>query len=496
MNNPNDLRTSKKLFQMSGCLLPLVLLIIGIFCTKAYGIEMERAAVMEMGYVGVGTVPFEKEGIKAVQIMTIRPGSPAEKARFQVDDIVLEIDGQGIDSPAAFTEYMNQTKAGQKLTFTILRDGKKKKISVVPSRLAPVSLRAKLRNRLGVSLRDQAEAARAKKEFDRAIEYYQQWLAADPLDKNSWYNLACAYAQKGETDKALEAFESAVDAGWDDVSRFQQDSSLVLIRVEKRFKAALEQAAENKAFDEPEGYTRHFIQMNSLGTYIVMLPPDYETSEKKYPLCLILHGHGSTETSHGKLADELNREGVIYVAPRDPYPHTEVFMDMRQPGWTAWPPYDFGADTLTYFGIFDRLNVEWFFACADDAKKHYRVLGDRIYILGHSQGAELASVCAALHPELVASYFSYAGFYPDIYLGKEFLDGLKRNNVKVYLAHCTDDKVVDPAESAKSEKAMTDAGVDCRLKNFRGEHSFTADVYSFAREWLDKEVRSKKSTVK
>jgi predicted esterase len=234
-----------------------------------------------------------------------------------------------------------------------------------------------------------------------------------------------------------------------------------------------------------------------LGSYVALLPPDYNESGKEYPLCLILHGMGSTELWHGRLGDELGREGVIYIVPRAAYPNLEEFGSQPVPTWTAWPSYlveghpDYAPNESLYRTV-DNLNAEWIFACAADAKKRYRVRGEKVFILGHSQGAFLANACAILHPELVESYFAFAGYVPEVYLGDKFLEGLKENKVKVYLVHGTEDKSVDPNESVKAERAMKAAGVDCTLKMFKTEHPFTTEVYSFAKDWLNKEVRGKK----
>ena len=50
----------------------------------------------------------------------------------------------------------------------------------------------------------------------------------------------------------------------------------------------------------------------------VYLPPDYDSEENRdrtWPICVILHGSGSTETAHGSFANTFGRHGVIYVAP-------------------------------------------------------------------------------------------------------------------------------------------------------------------------------------
>ncbi len=475
-------------------------ILMGVFSTRGNCAEPEhagppmltsedRASVEEQGFVGVSTAPAGPVGTPGVRVISVAPGSAAETAGVEVGDVILAVDGRAVGSTEDLGECLGGTKAGQELKLTISRDDRKREVAVTLLPAPPRVLQAKLRLRLGTSWRDQADEAFGQKDWDEAIAAYARWLEADPQDNRAWYGLACAYALKGDTANALGAWESAVDAGWLGDQSAAADPDLKAIASHERFRKALERCSTNQAAKGPTDYKRNFTTMNSLGTYIVMLPPDYDESSKEYPLCLILHGHGSSETGHGTLADELGRDEVVYVAPRYAYPFTEDPGSMDEPGWTAWPPYDLSGYSLLH-PVVDRLNTDWVFACADDARKRYRVQGDKVFLLGHSQGAFLANACAALHPELVRSYFAYAGLFPDPYLGKERLAGLKENGVRVYLAHGTEDQVCDPAASRKLEQAMKKAGVTCRLETFKAEHSFTSDVYTSARKWLDKEVRT------
>lgn len=448
--------------------------------------QEEREAIEKVGYIGIAA-KAHKNGII---VNYLDPDGPAVKAGLKVNDIMTAIDDQKIYNRSAFNEFMNRTRAGQKLTVTFLRKGKEDKLVVTLAPVSPKTIRYKLKMKLGQSWRTMASDPLERKDFDNAIKYYETWLNADPEDKTSWYNLACAHALKGDKEKALQTWEYAVDAGWEDTKYPPKDESLELIWSEERFKRGLERCANNKDVNKPKGYKRNYVEMQSLGTYIVMLPPDYEESNREYPLCIILHGGGSTETDHGNMADRMGRDGIIYIAPRASYPHTGQFMEARLEGWTAWPPYDFGEDK-SFFRCIDSLNVEWIFGCAADAKERYRVSGDKVFLVGHCQGAFLGSACAAFHPELVKSYFAYAGAVPDFCIDPEALKRIKKHNVKPYFAHCSEDELVDPEESKKAEKAMTAAGVDCVLRIYDANHYISGDVYSFMREWLDTEVRIK-----
>lgn len=442
-------------------------------------------AIEKVGYIGIGSKAHEN----GIIIDYLTPDGPAEKAGFKPGDIITDIDNQKIYNEEEFIDFMNTTTAGQKLTITFLRNSETHKLVITLVQASPATIRYKLRAKLGESWRNKANEALGREDFDKAIEYYETWLNADPQDKKSWYNLACVYALNGNKQKALEAWEYVIDAGWEYSETPSKDKNLELIWAEERFKKGLERCAKNKLLDTPMGYERHYIEMQSLGTYIVMLPPDYKESKKEYPLCVILHGRGSTELGHGTLADQLGREEVIYIAPRYSYPFVDIFIENQQEGWSGYPPFDFHGD-YSYYAVVENLSMDWFFTCVADAKKRYRVAGDKVFMLGHSQGAFFAIACAALHPELVESYFAYAPYVPDFYISEEILIGLKKHKVKIYLAHGTRDKVVDLKESKKAAKAMKEAGVDYVLKIFDADHYISTDVYSFMKEWLNSEVRT------
>ena len=192
---------------------------------------------------------------------------------------------------------------------------------------------------LAPSLRSQAHDALAKKDYAGALPLLEQWLEADPRDHWSWYNLASAHAMTGDNAGAIDAFERSVDAGLLDPDYPQRDTDLDSIRSNPRFEAALERIREKQKQGVPEDYIRRFAPMRSMGSYIVVLPPDYETSGRDYPICVILHGNGSTELNHGKMSDRWERRaGVIYVTVRAPYPHIGVIASTDKPGYTAWLP--------------------------------------------------------------------------------------------------------------------------------------------------------------
>jgi predicted esterase len=203
----------------------------------------------------------------------------------------------------------------------------------------------------------------------------------------------------------------------------------------------------------------HGLEQKKLGFYAVYLPPDYESEEAKetrYPVCVILHGHGSSETGHGSLCDPVGRDGVIYVAPRAAYPHEGVFMHYDEPGWTAWPTFpkswgDYtGADyPLEHLGDIDleRLQSDWIADCILDTRKRYRTDDRKAIVLGHSQGGAWAHKVAVHHPDLIRNYFSYAGHYPKEFRTPDVAALMKKHKIEPVILHSEEDSLVPKKET-------------------------------------------------
>jgi len=241
----------------------------------------------------------------------------------------------------------------------------------------------------------------------------------------------------------------------------------------------------------------HALPQTQLGIYAVFVPPDYDAPEnrdKKYPLVLIIHGHGSTEIRHGQMADTFGRKDVVYLAPRAPYPHEEVFTKLDTPGWTAMPTvpeqlWEIEEGDADYVDV-DRLYMDWIASTIQDVRKRYRVSDQRIVIYGHSQGATYAHLFAVHHPELVKAYFAFAGYYSfikDKTVG-EGAEILKQNDVFPSLLHNRPDPMVEVAETENLAAYFKQHGVRHEsLISDAGDHYLTDDerkrATEFIRDW-------------
>jgi predicted esterase len=108
-----------------------------------------------------------------------------------------------------------------------------------------------------------------------------------------------------------------------------------------------------------------------------------------------------------------------------------------------------------------------------------------VAILGHSQGAAFSYITAVLNPGRVGSIFSYAGYFPDEYRTTQQLDALKKNGVRITLAHGSIDTTVDPEESKKLAALLAEHGILSTLTMYEDTgHNITRDVLQQMAQWL------------
>ncbi len=81
------------------------------------------------------------------------------------------------------------------------------------------------------------------KEFDfpRAISAFEQALEAEPRDLATHFNIACAYSQEEDADKAFYHLDRAVALGFNDFTKIREHDSLAFLRIQERY-PAFEQA--------------------------------------------------------------------------------------------------------------------------------------------------------------------------------------------------------------------------------------------------------------
>jgi pimeloyl-ACP methyl ester carboxylesterase len=276
-----------------------------------------------------------------------------------------------------------------------------------------------------------------KKDFQGAIAEYQRLIAVSPSDTRALYNAACAFALLGDKPKAIELLKKAIEAGWTDREHLERDTDFDGIREEAGYKEALALLQERLAKIAKEDEAR-LAKLKALdATFQKMLadaviPPEFQkpkdgwagkpksgqynerleifarvkieayehpnawvhlgvpadyTSEKAWPLALILHGgpNGSGDNLAG-FARLLNRHGIISAFVQAVSPQFEL-------NWNA--PHE----GMNFLVIIKQI------------ARTYRIDPYRIYLLGHSMGGGGAYAQGATLCDVWAAVVPMAGWY-------------------------------------------------------------------------------------
>lgn len=220
------------------------------------------------------------------------------------------------------------------------------------------------------------------KRYQAALNSAQKIVDRYP-ESSTWnFNLGSMHARLGESELALEALAAAADLGYTGVRSFEQSEDLDSLREDKRFKKILSDVQQNAT-----KRLREFIQEavdHKPKTYIPDNIPDSP------PLILALHGTGMRGSDMLKaLKETANELNMILIAP------------------DALRPTQDGGFSWTY-----RDEAEWMVShMIRTAIRQHNVNPNEIYLIGFSQGANIALTMGQTHPELFAGVVPICGHY-------------------------------------------------------------------------------------
>lgn len=86
---------------------------------------------------------------------------------------------------------------------------------------------------------DQAQRLLDQGRWSEAVVAYEQLTGADPHQADPWYALARARTRAGDVDGAITALRTAIDQGWEDRRRLEQEGDLSVLRSHRDFPALI-----------------------------------------------------------------------------------------------------------------------------------------------------------------------------------------------------------------------------------------------------------------
>lgn len=106
----------------------LIACLISLFCFTLSAQDLPRRAFFGLRLVEIPAELRQSNGLPAgqgVYIQQIVPGSTAAASGLQAGDILLSLDGQATDDPAATVRLVGSYRAGQPLAYTFIRAGRR-----------------------------------------------------------------------------------------------------------------------------------------------------------------------------------------------------------------------------------------------------------------------------------------------------------------------------------------------------------------------------------
>lgn len=191
--------------------------------------------------------------------------------------------------------------------------------------------------------------------------------------------------------------------------------------------------------------------------YAVYLPPDYETSERSYPVLYLLHGATDDHTGWVQFGEVLR---ITDNAIKD---------GTATPMIIVMPDADTGR--MGYFNVGDWRYEDFFFEeLMPHVEEKYRIKGEKRYraVAGLSMGGGGSMMYALRHPELFSSACPLSA-----YMGPLTEEGMKRRGerrgekysnaeIKTYMDNYNALNLIEsvPVEKIKSVRWYIDCGDD------------------------------------
>jgi phospholipase/carboxylesterase len=204
----------------------------------------------------------------------------------------------------------------------------------------------------------------------------------------------------------------------------------------------------------------------------------------KLPLIVMLHGRGADFDSMSDLVDRLALPGVFYALPRAPYPAD------NSTGFEYWPrDLVMDGDTLRVEKA-RTFMTEKIHSVIRDVMVSAPIDSTRILIIGFSQGAAAAFVCAMEQPGLFAGLGSLAGYIPTAYSTEENLDRLAAAEISCFIGHGHNDVTVQFERARALHERLQERGSVSVLKSYPAGHEIPDEMVVDLSSWILEQIHT------
>lgn len=200
-----------------------------------------------------------------------------------------------------------------------------------------------------------------------------------------------------------------------------------------------------------------------------------ESSIKKPPLLLLLHGYGSNEQDLFSFAEELPKELLIISAQA---PLSLGF------GSYAWYTINFDASNNKFSDLDEaRTSLDKIEHFIDEIVERYDVNTEKVFLLGFSQGAILSYALALRQPNKINKVLALSG-YINTELIPQDLTSEMVDTLDFFISHGTVDQVLPIDWIRKSLPILDQLHINYAFHEYPIGHGVNPQNFSDFKQWI------------
>jgi len=213
------------------------------------------------------------------------------------------------------------------------------------------------------------------------------------------------------------------------------------------------------------------LQRNNLSlTYLDLAPANPENA----PLVIMLHGYGSNEKDLIQIAPALLPE-FRYISARAPQT-----MDF---GMYGWFPIEFTPSGITVDYSAAEKALQMFIDFTKELIREYRPAGNKVFLMGFSQGAVMSYLTAFNAPQLLHGVMALSGQLPAKTMPVEGVKPLLRT-LPFLVMHGLFDDVLPIAKGRACREWLEQNVEDLTYREYPVAHQISDSGIELIRSWL------------
>jgi len=210
----------------------------------------------------------------------------------------------------------------------------------------------------------------------------------------------------------------------------------------------------------------------------VMLPcrvrfPENYDPDVPVKLLIGLHGYGANPEGFIGLWEAFEEPGFIFAVLQAPYPRYSGSVPGHS--WMLW------SDDEELSRATAAESYSYICSAAEALQAQYRISGT--YLLGFSQGCGFALETGLLNPELFNGLIGFGGWLDTAVVSDQ--DILAASDLRIFLAHGTEDMVVEYEAGTAAFERLSSLGIDIEFSPFQGGHTVDRETLGKAQHWME-----------